>query len=461
MILRRNFIPAAAAEAGFSYEWIIEIDGRDVTDPISNLKFTQQTNSFGEKGFSIGSFEFDIFDTTGLYRTAIMNKNTVRLREKNSRCYPSKTFYIAKRLVNNNVCSFTAYDILSQTEKAFDSTSLGLFFDRGEKAPCGNVLSAVCSQCGISGGATSSGDGFEYINFAPEHVKDKSCADILEMVSEAMCGVWVANHFDQIVLSCLGEEYDTSLHGFISSQKYSELIHQGRQQIARLICTNSDTDKKADYGFITAGTVIEAESPFLVADTPLDGIVCSRIRNYVYSAWNCKKAIINEIIYSMTKIEFGTEEWEKEKLHVKKAVINVDNTGIYFSGGTDPRSDEEWNYDEYLQREVDTKVQYDKAAGNVCISKENGIRFINKNTSSARAAGSDEPEKYGFNVDVGGVTEYDGAIVSNKVFETAEKIDDNTVQINYEGGISYKYTLEKDDDGKIKLKKERIKEEGS
>ena len=428
-----------------------------MTFPISNLKFKQNIDGFGEKGISIGSFEFDIYDEYELYSTAILDRCTAQLFEENNKCLPSKIYYIAKRHVNNNICSFIAYDIMSLTEKEFDHSALNVFFDRGETAPCGNVLDEIKLQCGFSIVSASS-DGLDNIKFTSEQVKNKKCADILEMISKAMCGVWISDRDNNAVLSCLGEEYNTSLFPFVNCSEYSEIINQGKQKITKLICINSETDNKISYGTNEYGTVIETESPFLAAGTPLDAIVERRSIDHIYSAWSCKKAAVNEILYAVTNINFE----KYGNLPVNKAVVTVDNTGIYFSGGTEPRSDEEWKYYEYLQRELDEKIRYNKIACNICVSKDTGIQFVNKNkTSSIALENESEIEKYGFNVDAGGVTEYDGAIVSNTVFETAEKLDDKTVQINYANGISYKYTLEKDENGKIKLKKERIKEEES
>lgn len=338
--------------------------------PFGNMKFSQSISGFGEKGISIGAFEFDIYDETGIFERAVLDQIPVQLVEADSRCLPSKIYYIAKRSVNNEVCSFTAYDIMSRTEMDFDTTSLNVFFDRGQTAPCGNVIDAIKNQCGF-GYISTSGTGFDYINFTSKQVSNRSCADILQMISEAMCGVWFADHNGYAILSCMGDNYDTSIFP-LDSEVYSKINYHGRQKITKLICNNSETGNTNEFYTGEYGTVIEIKSPFLASGTGLDEIVWKRIMNYIYRPWSCNKAIINNIANVSEKINFAGEG----KLLVNKMTVNVDSTGIYFSGGTEPRDNEQWRYEEYIDRE---KVGIGKPVGNTLIDKNGRILFHNSN----------------------------------------------------------------------------------
>ena len=67
---------------------------------------------------------------------------------------------------------------------------------------------------------------------------------------------------------------------------------------------------------------------------------------------------------------------EDTELLANQITITVDSSGIYFSGGADPQSDEVWNYDDYLTR---TKISMDKLIGNTKISSGGRIVFVDLN----------------------------------------------------------------------------------
>ena len=418
--------------------------------PFGNIKFTHRIGGFGESGISTGQLEFDIYDTYGQYGRALLEGVPVRLEEKNSRCAPSRNYYISKRTISKHICHFTAYDIMSNTEKKFDPSALSLFSD-DEFIPCGNVLEEIKRQCGFTSIGASAGD-LNLIRYKKDMLTNRTIRSILEEIAVSMCGVWIASDDNGAVLSCLGEPYDH----ICTPENYSEIDYQGMQQITELICRNSESGNVREYSYGGQyGTVIEIESPFVANNSGLDYAVWSRIGGYIYQGRNVEKAILTEFIPASCRVYFG-----EEQLLANNVEISVDSCGIFASLSCDPQSDEMWKYDDYTQRQINNRVEFDKTAGNVQINNEKGIVFVNKNkTASIALDNNSEIEKYGFNVDAGGITEYDGAIVSNTVFEKAEKVDANTVVISYANNIKYKYTAEKDASGNIlSLKKERVKD---
>lgn len=422
-----------------------------VTFPFGNLRFTHQISGFGSSGVATGQFEFDIYDEYSYYGELVFDECPAFLRDKNS-SLTSRTYYISKRSISNNICHFTAYDVMKNIEENFDPTGLDIFFDRGELAPFGNVTDMIKDQCRLKSIGVSD-SGSEWISFTKDQVTNKTCRGLLETIAESLCGVWIADNYGGIVLSCLGQPYNS----IDRCSTFSKINYQGKQKITKLICTNSDSGQTREFSTGEYGTVITINSPFVANNTGLDTQVWSRLNGHIYQAWSCEKAIVYDFPPASCTIDF-----DGAQLLANNVTITPDSTGIYISAGCDPQDEEMWRYNDYTQRQLNNRVELGKTAGNVQINSETGIVFINKNkTSSIALENESEIEKYGFNVDAGGVTEYDGAIVSNTVFETAEKLDDKTVQINYANGISYKYTLEKDENGKIKLKKERIKEEES
>lgn len=359
------------AEVGFSYEWDLKFNDKSVDVPFSGLKFTHSISGFGTRGIATGQFEFDLYDVTGFYGTAVLEHTEVHLEEKNKRVLPSRKYYISKRSVNNNVCHFVAYDIMSYTDQEFDITPLYIWFNNGQNAPYGSVLDAIKTQCGFTG-ISASAAGFEHISFTKEQLTKRTCRAVMEDLAKAVCGVWIAARDNSAVLSCFGKPYES----IAVCEKYSEINYQGRQKITKLICINSDTGARKEYFTGEYGTVILIESPFVAADAALDNIIWNRIKNHVYQAWSCKKALIDVISTdpfppASCSIYFG-----EKILFAGKTIITPDATGIYISAGSYPQDEEQWKYDDYLTR---TKIGINESIGNASIKNTGRIVYVNKN----------------------------------------------------------------------------------
>ena len=157
------------------------------------MRFSHAVSGFGTSGCITGQFKFDVYDEYGMYGTALLEDVPVRLAEKNDMVLPSRTYYISKRSISKNVCHFTAYDVMSRVEQDYGNVTT-LF---GDEIPCGNVLEQIKVQCGFTS-VGSSGGGLEYIKFTREQLEGKTVRNVLDMISEAMCGVWITTKDDGI-----------------------------------------------------------------------------------------------------------------------------------------------------------------------------------------------------------------------------------------------------------------------
>ncbi len=393
------------------YEWDIKFGEASIGVPFGNVKMTNQISGFGNSGVASGQLEFDAADISGTFGKALLDGTQIRLVEKNSRVLPSRNYYIAKRSVENFVCHFTAYDIMSKTDQNFDISAFDQYFESNDTVQCSQVLFQIQAQCGFTSiGASDS--GLEYINFRKEQLEKKTCRSILEAIAKAMCGVWISSFDNGAVLSCFGKGY--YLSAAAECEKHSRIIYQGKQKITGLVCINSDTDLRYEYGDGEYGTVFEIDSPF-VGGTPLDRIVWERINGYIYQGWKCSDALVSSLntdVPAPAAVSLGND-----LLISNNNVINIDGSGIYLSASADPQDEEQWKYYEHLQRQLDNKVELDRTAGNVQISNSTGLQFINRNNTSAiRAAAAEDTaiEKYSFNVGSGGITEFESVILDGK-----------------------------------------------
>lgn len=338
------------------------------------MRFSHAVSGFGTSGCITGQFKFDVYDKYGQFGTALLEDVPVRLVEKNDTVLPSRTYYISKRSISKNVCHFTAYDVMSRVEQDF-YTNLGDLW--GDEIPCGNVLEQIKVQCKFTS-VGSSGGGLDYITFTREQLEGKTVRNVLDMISEAMCGVWIATKDDGIVLSCLGQPYDS----IAQYSNYSEIDYQGRQKITKLICTNTETGKVTEMSTGEYGTVITINSPFVAAGTPLEGVVWQRLKNHIYQAWHCDKAILDNFIPASSRFYFGDFGDDTAMLLANNVAIDVDCTGIYFSGGSDPQDEEQWKYDDYTQRQLNKKLELDVRNGNTAFTKDGMKIFTNYNKTA-------------------------------------------------------------------------------
>lgn len=432
------------------------MNGAQVSD-FGGIRFSFAVNGLGTSGCCSSQLEFNVYDPTNFYGDMLLDgaEVTVSCPEL---YFASQTYFCDKISVSKNICGFVCYDRICKTDKSLNIS--GISFGEDGTVSADGVLSAVCYQCGFSSYG-SSGTGLEYINFTKSQLENTACRRALELISEAMCGVWVCND-GALYLACLG---GGDFGDYAYCEDYSEIDFQGKARITALVMTNSDTGELLNFGGTENGTVVTIDSPF--ASQGLGLAVWGRIENYVHTGWHCDKAdvTLDSTMKNMSALTFRRADTPGDRLFATTSEFTADSTGIYFSGGAAAYN--EWNYTEYLERGLNERVQIGKTVGNVQIGNDT-ICFVNKNKASAKSSpqkisvrsdsygAESSVEKYGFTVGENGVTVYDGDMVSAGIFESAEKINDNTLVINHPG-FKIKYT--KSADGKkIKLKKEIIRD---
>lgn len=279
-------------------------------------------------------------------------------------------YYISKRDISNGVCRFTAYDITTDMSGEFDPSGLWQAAT-ADYITSGEVLNGLSSQLGISL-SVSNMDDFD-MQITREQLKGQTFNSVLEMLAEAACSVWCGDGEGGLILIGLDNDignYDYGTH----STDYAEVDYRGVQQITELIHTNSETGKVEKSGG-GLGSVISVENPLVARGDGWGGKVWQRIGNYQYQAWYCEKALLDGDTNS--RLLCTTMNFEDmSPLIIGSYVIDVDSTGIYFSGGRDPQSDERWGYEDKLTR---TKIGINKGVGNTTITSSGRIEFRNKN----------------------------------------------------------------------------------
>ena len=361
------------------FSWDLRVNNQSVTLPFGGLKFTHSLSGFGTSGIVTGQFEFDLYDEFGQYGEYLLEHVPAQLFCRNNSAVYSRVYYVAKRSISKKVCHFTAYDIGSDLEKEFDPSDLW----QGEPEDTISytaIINALRSQCGFAF-VTAAYDGMSGIKFTKEMLKGKSCRSVFEMISTAMCGIWCSNGIGGLQLICLSSDKMAYADSGICTE-YTEIDYQGRQKITKLIAVNSETGNVVEHSTGEYGTVIKIESPFVACDDGTDGYVWQRINGLVYQSWKCDKALMDlsrdtKVFNTIsTLFTFG----EDTELLVNQVVFDVDSSGIYFSGGADPQSDEVWKYDDYTQRQLKQKIEPGKAFGDAMLTSGGEyVFFVNEN----------------------------------------------------------------------------------
>ncbi|MBP1561883.1 MAG: hypothetical protein J6C96_11680 [Oscillospiraceae bacterium] len=348
------------------FSWELLIDGASTSFPFGNLRTSYSVPGMGTSGVCVGQFEFDLYDDMGVYSKALMEDSIVQL---SCEYYTSPEYYVVKRSVSKKVCHFTCYNKLYRVDRQLDIS--GVIFSEDGTIAAADVLSLITSQCGFTGGYSTSGTGIDLITMKQEQLENITCRRALEMISEAMCGVWALGESDKLYLACLG----VGAYGDACfPEQYSEIDYRGELKITALVMTNSDTGKEYRHETSEYGTAIDIDTPF--ASEALAAAVWERLNGYVYTAWQCDKAVITgDYPRTLTGIVLGIDG-ETADLFATDTTFDFDSTGIYFSGGAPPQDEAVWNYDDYIERR---KLSIGKNVGNTAINANGDIVFKNLN----------------------------------------------------------------------------------
>lgn len=356
---------------GFSsLEWDLRIDGQSVTDPFGGLRFSGSTPGFGVSGIATTQFDFEIYDEHKVYGSALLAGATAELCYKGSDSRLLNKYYISKRDVSNGVCKFTAYDITTDMSGEFDPAEVWQSAT-ADYVTVGSVLNSLSSQMGVDCSVGIS----DVLNMqiTREQLQGHTFNSLLELIAEAACGMWCSDGEDGLIL--IGLDNDIGAYGYgTSSTEYAEVDYRGVQQITELVHTNSETGETEEMGG-GLGSVISVESPLVARGDGWGGKVWERVGNYQYQAWYCEKALLDG--YVNKRLLCTTMNFEgMPPLIIGSYTVDVDSTGIYFSGGRDPQSDERWGYENKISR---TKIGINKRVGNTVITESGRIVFINEN----------------------------------------------------------------------------------
>lgn len=402
------------------------------------MSISQSCSGYGTSGVVTATMTFV---TDSIHASASENAE-VRLVCPGSLIAPP-LFYVTGRKTSGGVTEWTCCDVCSKTDRLIEFADSD--FDENDKITISALLTKIHDQSGI--GINASG-----LSALINKTFDKEkCIDgltiraVFETLAEAMCGYWVGVgneikfiNFGQVVFSAV-------------PTSYKEVDLNGSINYARVLCTDDEAVYAAQANGSGKTLIVSTDyASQELADSILSMMVGSA-NNYTYQSWSCGKGKADEWLYP-GQFQFGLQF-----LICNNVSMSVSASGLFFSTSANTIDEDEVGYTSEVNRQLKKKLEFDKINGNVAITGK-GL-YLFENGYKNKTPEEQKKAKYGFKVEKG-VTEYDGALVSNVIPKSAAWNTDKTEAIVDYGGKKYRYKVVKDADGNVTdFSKEEVKEE--
>ncbi|MBP1560711.1 MAG: hypothetical protein J6C96_05630 [Oscillospiraceae bacterium] len=433
-------------EVGFSYE--LTIAGSKF-DRFGDVRITQTANGFGTSG--VCTSEFNVTVTAEEYgRNTVPPNAAVTFGRVDSPIRFAPTFYIASRSKRGGSVTFKCYDRMMFTDQEFIPQNIS--FSNGY-AESTDIVADIASQCGFEHWSSVI-DLIPSFKISEEYVSGKTCRGLLEAISAAWCGYFKVNNDDILrfipfgMVECAGSQ---ALH-------HTTVIEKSvKGPIEQVIMTDGEKEYISGNENADIFGTLKISTEF--ASQELASFIMGRLKGYVYQAWECKKAVID---YGLGHAEIDAEiDFADGMTRIANNMVKYPSPwGIVISCGRNDVIENEFDYTGALSRDIARRIADGEKLGNkTMLTRYQGLVHIG--AEKKEEDGSVVQNRYGYApATADGVVEFDGAMVSNVVFDSAELVDDKTAVITYPGDVKYKFTMERNGN-KITAKKERVKEENS
>lgn len=407
-----------------------KIDGNSL---IGNIKISQNSGGLPISGVYASQLSFSLSRMSTEYQAPSTNaKVTIS-------GFAAPDFFITQRSFANSTVTFTCYDRTLFLDKTFDSSS----FNTTLTVSVNEIINSIASQIGFAG-VQISGFPSSFVSIDFNDVYNKSCREILNLISETAAGFFYCGPDNSLCFAGFG----VAPSAFVFSEdKRTEIIEEfAKGPIDSLIAiNNSDSNNNQEWTFgqtIDAFTCIKISSKYMTESIATE--IFNRVNGKRYSCFNVEKCVTQEIphlgslLYDKT-IGVGTY------YPVFRYNLNLSLTGAYITLGADSITEQEFDYQGYITRQLEGKLEENKNY-NGCSINKNGLKCegtagkVTMEDGSVYFYGTGQDEKYGFSTESGGLTHYNGIISSNKKASSVEvDTENNTVSITFEDGHTYKY----------------------
>ena len=395
----------------------------------------QKCNGGGLSGTVSMQLSFNIKEET--YNSLYVPKKSEVKFDLNGK---SLQFYVNRRSKSGMFVSFSCLDRMALTDTPITVDDLP--FDDNDTTDYVTIIERVCSICGFSDWKYYGGEK-ALLGTLPRIKKSdvygKTCRAVLEEMSKACCGIWITSESNELCFVTYGSpfieeesivENHTKIETGLTADKYDGVIMVNGDEI------------------YTSGSISENSNVLtintLYASQDMANGIMNILKDVEYQPFTCSKAEIDSIVHVGSTVRF-----KSAVLLCNSITIRPRAYGIYAELGCNSVEENEIAYNGELTRAINNCIKGDADYNGCMITRYQGLVFTAKESSKTRTSESNVKKQYGFNTSEGGITEYDGAMVSKVVPKSATWNADKTEAVIDYGGKKFKYKINRDSSGNV------------
>lgn len=265
------------------------------------------------------------------------------------------TFYIDTRKKTNGVISFTCFDKIMRTDQPLNTETINFMPPENplddKKIAVNNLIAEIAEQCGF--GSYGGVPATNIRELTRPELTNKTCRQVLEMLSVAMCGYFHTAYPDVLAFEEWGTDFST-----IEPDNYAPIdVGSTKGPISRLIMVGND--KVYDKGGSGSDVLNTIKINTDLASDALADEIFNRISGYTYTSWQCSKMLLPTFF----KIGCGVRLADNTVLIVNNATTVFTATGVFTSCGSNDVTENEFDYDGKLTRDIKSRIAFAERFG--------------------------------------------------------------------------------------------------
>lgn len=416
-----------------AFSWTLSVEGITFTQ-LGEISASSSVSGMGESGVVMTTLSCTTYSDTDYSNSVSLNAEVTLSCTSNPSLSPPTTFFVLSREVNGKKIKWTLGDRMCKAENYVEFAETD--FTSG-KISASTLITKAATACGFLGVSYVDSSALSVIGNVDRTACEGSTArDILDMMSQAMCGYFCAGATGYLTFVNLGCYANTTA----SVTQYAAISPGGTRSISTIMTVDGSDVYTSGNTIINQQTlVIDTQFASQALATCLAGALPA---SYSYNAWSCSRG------KATTWITLGAISFNGTTRICTNLTLYPSGSGLYFSASANPVAERENGYQSSVQRQLNERIALERVNGNTAIGKQ-GLYFFENGYRTTQQSDPTAIVKYGFEVSTGGITEYDGAIIDRKTIKRATFNSDATqVQIAYDNK-SYNINIEYDDDGNI------------
>lgn len=342
-------------------------------------------------------------------------------------------FYISKPDYGDGIANITAYDNCRSLDLFFDTSSI---FTEWKEYDIPLVMGKIASECGFTG-ATNTGFNIDKIH--AKFLHNKTCRSILNLISEAGCGMWHCNNDNFLEFKPFGKTLDLCTLDEQNTCNFRRGSIKGPINALRII--NPLDDESYQIGYDSGyNSILKLEGKLI--DKSVSEKILTNVKGVSYLGFSCEKAITNVIPDALCNFSYKDTNYSALSI-----ITEITPYGYVNKISAVSLPEDRFDYVGSVEYSLADRVLYEKKCGSSIISMK-GLQF------------TDNENTFGFDVKSGGVTLYEGTNYSENPAKNVTVSDDESTLSYNIGNTSVSMAITWDGDN-IKSISRTIKNGGT